>query len=454
MKLTTRLWLLGALLPTAVMLGALLLAGQAFRAALESSLDRALLAQAAAEPLSLFDRDEGPHLHLARAAVLESAEPFAAEGELYDETGALVAHFPERAPPCDEKSPPLEGPPSEFFTLPERRRALVMRVPDQLGRRFVLRLSTSLAQVDESVRTFHQVAVSFVLSAGLVLLGLQRVLAARLARRLGALSLHLEKVKRGALTEAPPPDDGHDEIASLREVLAETTARLQQARAAQDRLLANAAHELRTPLTLMRTALDLALRRERSPEELREALSDARAEVERLTRLATALLDMAAAERGWDRTPGDLAALVDDATEAVRAAAEERGVWLEVEVERPARARFHPMALRQALDNLLANALRFAPKGTAITVQLARRGACWRLSVRDRGPGISPEQREAIFAPFHRLDREGGAGLGLAIAREVLRQHEGTATAESPDGPGALVVLELPASEAPPSRTG
>ncbi len=447
MRLATRLWLLGALLPTAVMLVALLLAGQAFRAALESSLDRALLAQAASEPLSLFDRDDGPHLHLSRAAVLANAESFAAEGELFDETGKLVAHFPERDTRGDEVSPPLNGPPSEFLNVAGGRRALVMRVPDQVGRRFVLRLSISLAQVDESVRTFHQIAITFVLLAGLVLLAVQRLLAIRLSRRLHALSLHLEKVKRGELDAAPPLDDGHDEVTALREVLAQTTERLQQARTAQDRLLANAAHELRTPLTLMRTSLDLALRRERSPQELREALTDARAEVERLTALAGALLDMAAAERGWDRTQGDLATVVDEATEAVRAAAEERGVWIEAEVQRPAHARFHAMALRQALDNLLANALRFAPRGTAIQVQLERRDARWRISVRDRGPGIPADQREQIFAPFHRIDRRGGAGLGLAIAREVLRQHEGTATAENSEEPGALVVLEIPASE-------
>lgn len=444
MKLTTRLWLLGALLPTAVMLVALLLAGQAFRAALESSLDRALLAQAAAESVSLFDRADGPHLHMAESPLLDDVRPFAPTGELFDEQGTLVAHFPPLPHPAGAPSPALAGPPSEFFTSEDRHRELVVRVRAGAGKPFVLRLSASLQQVDESVRTFHQVAITVVLLAGLVLLAVQRLLALRLSKRLSALSLHLEKVKRGELDSAPPPDDGRDELASLREVLAETTSRLLHARTAQDRLLANAAHELRTPLTLMRTSLDLALRRERPAEELREALTDTRAEVERLTGLATALLDMAAAERGWDRTHGDLAALVDDATEATRAAAEEHGVWLEVEVERPAHARFHPMALRQALDNLLANALRFAPRGTAVTVQLARRGERWRLSVRDRGPGIPAEQLEAVFAPFHRLDRRGGAGLGLSIAREVLRQHEGTATAETPDGPGALVVLELP----------
>ncbi len=103
------------------------------------------------------------------------------------------------------------------------------------------------------------------------------------------------------------------------------------------------------------------------------------------------------------------------------------------------------MALRQALDNVLANALRFAPHGTAIEVRLAPGAAGWLLTVRDFGPGIAVAERERVFAPFHRLDRGGGVGLSLAIAREVLRQHQGTITARAPpEGPGALIALELP----------
>jgi signal transduction histidine kinase len=103
------------------------------------------------------------------------------------------------------------------------------------------------------------------------------------------------------------------------------------------------------------------------------------------------------------------------------------------------------MALRQAVDNVLSNALRYAPAGTAIEVRLARAGDAWRLTVRDFGPGIPPAELQQVFAPFHRLDRGGGAGLGLAIVAEVLRDHGGSAEAQRPEhGSGALVVLTLP----------
>jgi signal transduction histidine kinase len=449
MKLGTRLWTAGALVPGVVMAVGLLIAGQVFRAALSSSLDQGLLAQAAAESVSLFDRADGPHLHMAESPLLEAVRPFAPTGALYDDTGALVAHFPPLPHPDEgARSPPLEGASSELSTRTlddgQRQRELVARVKDGAGRRYVLRLSASLAQVDESVRAFYVVSLVVVLSVSLLLAAVQTWWGRRLARRLAALSSHLARVQRGEL-ELPPADDAErDEVAELREVLATTTAQLKKARTAQDRLLADAAHELRTPLTLMRTTLDLALRKERSAEELRAALSDARAEVDRLARLANALLDVAAAARGWDLSAGDLCGVVDEAAEGVRAAAEEAGVWVEVECERPAPARFNATALRQALDNLLSNALRFAPKGTAIQLSLRRHGPGWRIAVRDHGPGIPEHLREAVFAPFHREDPRGGSGLGLAIASEVMRQHRGSASALTPgEGPGALVVLDL-----------
>jgi signal transduction histidine kinase len=450
MKLGTRLWLSGALVPSAVMLVAFLLAGQAFRVALESSLDRGLLAQAAAESVSLFDREDGPHLHMAESPLLESVKPFAPSGELFDDRGVLVAHFPPLPHPEPQHRPPtLDGPSTELSTREvgrDRQRELLARVRHADGRRFVLRLSASLAQVDGSVRAFHFTALSVVVAAGLVLAALQTLLGRRLAQRLRALSDHLERVHRGDLSTRPEPDTERDEIAELRHVLADATHQLEKAREVSDRLLADAAHELRTPLTLMRTTLDLALRRERSPEELRDALKDARAEVARLARLASALLDVAAAGRSWDTSEADLATFLDEVAEGARAAAEERGLWLEVECERPAHARFNATALRQAVDNLVANALRSAPKGTAIRLSLQKRAGGWRIAVRDSGPGIPEAQREAVFAPFHRLDPGGGSGLGLAIASEVMRQHGGSASALSPEeGPGALVVLDLPA---------
>jgi len=460
-KLTTRMWLSGALAPALVMAVSSAVAGQIFRAALESSLDRALLAQGAAESVSLFDRTDGPHLHMAESPLLAEVAAFAPTGELFSSSGALMAHFPPTVHPAAPVSPPLEGPASELRTTGEgdaRRRELLVRVLHPSGEHYVLRLSASLAQLDGSVRTFHVTALFVVLAVGLLLAAFQAISGRRLSARIALLSQHLARLRHGQLDTPPAHDDGDDEIAQLRAVLADTTEQLKQARAVQDRLLADAAHELRTPLTLMRTTLDLALRKQRSADELREALQDARAEVDRLARLASALLDVAAAGRGWDLTSQPLEPLVQDSAEAARAEAEERGVLLELDVAPGARAKVHAAAFRQALDNLVGNALRYAPRGTTITLSVRPHGDNWRLDVRDRGPGIPPHALEAVFAPFHREDATAatGSGLGLAIAAEVMRQHRGRAFATTPtDGPGALVSLELPRdADDPPSAAG
>lgn len=452
MKLGTRLWLLGAVLPAAVMLGTLAVAGVVFRAALMSSLDRGLLAQAAVESVSLFDRaGNEPHLHMSSSPLLAEVRPFAPTGELFSPDGRRVVTYPPAPPGTPERAPvpPPPGAPAQLATHEVDGlwvRELVVAVPSPTGGApWTLRLTASLASVEGSVRTYYAVSLGFTAAAAALLMALQGLLARRLGRRIRQLSEHLELMHRGELEQPPGEDDVGDEISALRHVLADTTLQLKTAREAQDRLLADAAHELRTPLTLMRTRLDLALRRERAPEELRSALSDTRTEVDRLAALATSLLDVASAGRGWDRSPGDLARLADEACEAARAEAEHRGLLLRVTGERPAPSRFHAPSLRQALDNLLSNALKHSPAGTEITVTLSRpTSALWNVAVQDQGPGIPAEQREAVFAPFHRLSAQGpGAGLGLTVASEVMRHHGGRAFVG--EGPGAHVVLELPA---------
>lgn len=458
MSLTRRLWLLGALVPALATLGALVAAGVLFRYDLEASLDRALLAQAAVESVSLFD---GPgqkvHLHMAVSPLVEQVRPFAPQGQLFGPDGRLVMHYPplldgesvsDLLRPGDPRQPPRLA----TRVLPDgtRVREVVVSVRSPQGELYALRLSALLAQVDGSVRSYYRMAFSMAALTGLVLLVLQTFLARRLARRLGAITRHLTLLREGDFSQGPAPDGGSDEIAQVRQVLAEVTDKLRGASEAQDRLIADAAHELRTPLTLMRTRMDLALRRERGAEELRASFREARSEVERLAVLAGELLDLAAARRGeWDRKKADLAAVVLQAVEAARAEAEVRGLLIRLEAPAREEAWFDPGGVRQAVDNLLANALKFSPRGGEIRVRLWREQGRVLISVADEGPGIPPAEREAVFAPFRRLFGDApGAGLGLSIVREVARRHGGRVWVEPERARGAELVLELPRGEA------
>lgn len=450
MRLAARLWIVGALVPAAATLAALLVASQAFRSALEKSLDRALLAQAAVESVSLFDRPDGPHLHMATSPLEEQVRPFAPTGLLFDSEGRLVARHPAAEPDSAEHvrpDPTATSPKLETVDAPdgERLRELSVVVPSPDGTPFLLRLSASLAQIDASVATFRRVTLWFALALAAVLIALQTQYARRLSRRLTALTKHIAALREGRLDAPPPPDAGGDEVATLRNVLAEATEQLRAARETRERFVADAAHELRTPLTLMRTSLDLALRRQRSPEELRQALVDARDEVDRLAALSTLLLDLAALGReAWDRQVADLHQVAEEAVEGARAEAERRGVLLTVEGTSPAPSRVHALSLRRAIDNLVANALRFSPKGTTVRVVVSPKNEHWTIAVRDEGPGIPAPEREAVFEPFHRVPgSEGGTGLGLAIVREIALRHGGDAFAEQVER-GASVVVTVP----------
>ncbi len=461
MTLARRLWLLGALVPAMATLAALILAGRLFRYDLEASLDRALLAQAAVESVSLFD---GPgqkvHLHMAVSPLVDQVRPFAPQGQLFGPDGRLVMHYPPLlegesvtdvlVPGAPEKAPELTT-----RVLPDglRLREVVVNVRSPHGELYALRLSASLAQVDGSVRSYYRMALSLAALTGLALLALQTTLARRLARRLAAITRHLGLLREGDFSQPPERDVSLDEIGQLRAVLAEATDKLRGARETQDRLIADAAHELRTPLTLMRTRMDLALRRERSAEELRDSFREARREVDRLARLATELLELAAAGRGaWDRQKGNLVEVVTQAVEAARGEAEVRGVLIRLEASAREEAWFDAAGIRQAVDNLLSNALKFSPKGREIHVRLWREQERLRLSVADEGPGIPEGERESVFAPFRRLAGDKpGAGLGLAIVREVAQRHGGRVWVEPGTRQGAMLVLELPGG-APTAR--
>ena len=271
--------------------------------------------------------------------------------------------------------------------------------------------------------------------------------ARTLDRRIVALASHMRRLRAGEFGGSPQPDEEGDVVSELRQAIAEATAQFQAARDAQERLLADAAHELRTPLAAMRIDIDLALRKKRDSRELRDTLHRTRQEVDRLAALSQRLLDVAAVRQtAWDQPEGDVAQVVEAALQAHRGVAEARAVPLVRHGLPSLHARFQPGPLRQVLDNLLDNALNLAPRDTTVSVSLEVVPEGWHLVVTGEGPGVPEAQRQAIFAPFHRPNKGGtGAGLGLAIVRDVVERHGGQVWVQArPDGkPGARFVVQI-----------
>jgi signal transduction histidine kinase len=449
MQLRTRLLLYGAGLPLALLLAAVVLAGVIFDRVLLAEHDRALLGQAGVEAVSLFDRANTPHLHLLESPLDSQIRDFTPRGALFGPDGVAITRYPA------EVSVPTVIDPSSWTREPQltnvasatgHDRQLWVRVDDPDGRPHGLWLAASLERHEREMASYWRIASLVVLVAGLALLAIQFTHARRLSTRVGNLSAHMRRLRAGNLDAVPPADPDDDEIAELRQAIAETTTRLAAARSSQDRLIADAAHELRTPLAAMRAGIEVALRRDRPAAALRETLEHTLVEVARLGQLSSSLLDLAALRASpVSRERGDLVAVLVEAVDAARALAEERGCVVRLHAPEHGEAEFSAPAIRQALDNLLSNAIKFSPPASTIEVRLARVGDRWRFEVLDAGPGVPPDAREAVFEPFHRLGRAGpGGGLGLAIVRDVATRHHGRVFVEDGEGVGASFILELP----------
>lgn len=452
MKLATRMWLTGAVMPVGVMALVLLGATRLFEHALESSLDRALLAQAAVESVSLFDGPGNrPHLHMATSPLVESVRPFAPQGALYGPDGRLVMRYPPELEPLEHAHErlvphaPIAQPQlsTQQVSSRARERVLLVSVASPQGDLYALELVASLTQLDAANATFRSLSALALAATALVLLLAQALQARRLQRRLAQLTRHAAALREGELEHTLASESERDELAELRDVLGNATSSLRAARDVRDRFIADAAHELRTPLTLMRTNLDLALRRERTRDELKLTLHELREEVIRLSELSARLLDLAAIPRqAGERALTNLSVIVSQAVDGIRAHAAERGCRVELaSPAREIRVRVDGPAIRGALDNLLSNAVKYGKSEVQIRVEVERELV--RVRICDDGPGIPEAERELVFEPFHRArGGQPGAGLGLAIVRATARAHGGRAyVADSAHG--AQLVFEL-----------
>jgi two-component system OmpR family sensor kinase len=239
---------------------------------------------------------------------------------------------------------------------------------------------------------------------------------------------------------------GEPAMALLASTLNSTFDRLQEAIRRERRFAGNASHELRTPLATLKAEVDTALSAPRTHDELCEALASAAGEVRHLIAITEGLLVLARDGKGGlpiARTTTSLRELVHDRVKAFTPTAEHAGVTLTAEAD-DVSAQLDPRRARQALDNLIANAIRHTPPGGAVSVSATVDGKGAQLVVEDDGSGFTESALAAAFEPFNRAAGEdGGAGLGLAMANAVAVAHGGSATAANRPGRGAVVTLHL-----------
>jgi signal transduction histidine kinase len=330
--------------------------------------------------------------------------------------------------------------------------AVPLRGPDHT---YVLALSKPLSDVGSTVRqvrdAFLKAALVGLLAA--VLLGL--ALTTTLLRRLDRLRRAALRVTEEGPGAPPPRDDSADEVGDLARAFAAMQDALRRQEDARRAFVATASHELRTPLTSLQGTLEL-LDEDLSEgrldlDDAHEQVTAARGELLRLGNLATELLDLSRLDAGVPlrHEPVELGELSRAVGSEFELRARDAGSDLEVVPPiGPCWASGDPSAIARVVRILLDNALRYTPPGSRIRVTSAYHGEHALVEVADSGPGVPEQERELIFQRFQRGSRtagEGGFGLGLAIARELVQRLGGTLRL-SDDGPlsGACFVCALP----------
>ena len=256
------------------------------------------------------------------------------------------------------------------------------------------------------------------------------------------------KVEAGDFT-ARVPERGPGELRRLARAFNAMTARLQADEESRRALLADVTHELRTPLTVIRGQIEAILDGvyPADEEHLRPVLEETR----QLSSLIDDLRTLSLAESGalrLHREATDLGVLIGETVAAFRGSAEQAGVTLTIESSGDLPLlEIDPVRIREVLDNLIGNALRYTPHGGRVCVHTTADAAMVTLAVSDTGSGIDSSTLPSIFDRFYRSGESPGSGLGLAIARRLVEAHGGRITAASEPGNGTTMTFTLPLAQ-------
>lgn len=256
------------------------------------------------------------------------------------------------------------------------------------------------------------------------------------------------------LSRRLPVANPEDELGQLARVFNVTLDRLQNSFVALDRFVADASHELRTPLTTLRSVGEVGLRRSRTLPEYREIIGSMLEESKRLELLIERLLELASAgAQTVNPQPVDLDQLVNTCVAELGVLAEAKGQTLSVEHGRVT-VSTDDILVRQALQNLIDNAVKYSPSNSTIRVVIRGNAIGGSISVIDEGPGIPPEHRARLTDRFYRIDAartrsEGGFGLGLAITAAYMRALGGSLECDSVHPNGAVFRLNIPSQPTP-----
>jgi heavy metal sensor kinase len=319
------------------------------------------------------------------------------------------------------------------------------------GRPVIVQVARSEAPFVQDLRS-----LTLVLLLGLPVGVLAAVLGGySLARRalapLDRMTERARTINAERLQDRLPVDNPQDELGRLATVFNDTLRRLESSFEQMRRFTSDASHELRTPLTAIRSVGEVGLRGRRDESAYREIIGSMLEEADRLALLVDRLLMLSRADAGSKLSTDvvDLSTMASEVVEQLDVLADEKHQSLSLDVKSHPSWLGDRLVLRQALLNLVDNAIKYSPEGAEITVRVDQQADDGILEVSDTGPGIAEELQSRIFDRFYRVDESrsrnnGGTGLGLSIAKWAVEANGGHLTLESRRGKGCTFRITLP----------
>jgi heavy metal sensor kinase len=377
--------------------------------------------------------------------------------EIWDERGILVRRLWGFAVNRVTQTPSAPVPGRETISIFNvasdiRLRVLSLQLPATTGRSQwmirMIRIHQPAADALNALRWIIFIALPIVIA--LLVVGGYWI-TRRWLLPLDHMTAQANRITAADLSRRLPVANPNDELGQLASVFNVTLDRLESSFDALDRFVADASHELRTPLTTLRSVGEVGLRRGRSVEEYREIIGSMLEETQRLELLVQRLLELASAESSstaMQRTPVALEECVTACVSELGILAEHKGQNLKIEAT-PCRVATDPVIFRQALQNLVDNAIKYSPGNSTIRIAVSNRANQVEVAVTDQGPGIHPDSRAHLMERFYRPDRSrdrdrGGYGLGLSITKAYMRALGGSLEYEAGDPSGSTFRLILP----------
>jgi heavy metal sensor kinase len=383
---------------------------------------------------------------------------------IYDGQGTLLAEE-QRDADLDIALPPADTIPSDESLLvtvseagdaDDRHRLAIRRLTIRpSGTEYIVVAGSPLEPTDEELEALRRILL-YVVPIALALAGVGGwFLAERSLAPVAAMAERARRIGVSDLSARLPIANPRDELGRLAATFNDLLARLEASLLQQRQFMADASHELRTPVTTTRTAAAVALQQpHRDEQDYRNTLEIIDTQTARLSRIVDDMFTLARADAGNYPVRHEalyLDEILEDLVRAARVIASTRGVRMTVRANEPAPFTGDEELIRRLIGNLVHNAIRHAPDGSSVDVELTARPDRYVIEVTDAGPGIPEEVRPHIFERFYRADTsrtrhtaDGGAGLGLALARWIARVHGGDVVLTRSSDAGSTFRATLP----------